>query len=56
MDPNPDNLAAAKRRLPSTRFGRPSDLAGVVTFPLFDDTAWTNDQIWSVDGGAMLRE
>lgn len=42
--------------MPSTRFGRPEDLAGVVTFLLSDDAEWINGQVWSINGGALLRE
>jgi NAD(P)-dependent dehydrogenase (short-subunit alcohol dehydrogenase family) len=42
--------------LPSPRFGKPEDLAGIVAFLLSDDGEWINGQVWSVNGGAMLRE
>jgi NAD(P)-dependent dehydrogenase (short-subunit alcohol dehydrogenase family) len=51
-----ESLAFARQTMPSTRFGRPEDLAGVVTFLLSDDAEWINGQIWSINGGALLRE
>jgi NAD(P)-dependent dehydrogenase (short-subunit alcohol dehydrogenase family) len=38
----------------SHRIGRPSDIAGMVTFLLSDDGSWVNAQVLSVDGGTML--
>lgn len=49
-------LAFARQTIPSPRFGEPSDLAGVVAFLLSDDGEWINGQVWSVNGGALLRE
>jgi NAD(P)-dependent dehydrogenase (short-subunit alcohol dehydrogenase family) len=43
------------REVPTTRLGRPSDLAAVVAFLLSDDAEWINGQVLSVDGGATLR-
>jgi NAD(P)-dependent dehydrogenase (short-subunit alcohol dehydrogenase family) len=40
----------------STRLGVPEDLAASITFLLSDDAAWVNGQIWSIDGGMLLRE
>jgi NAD(P)-dependent dehydrogenase (short-subunit alcohol dehydrogenase family) len=53
---SPEALEFARQTMPSTRFGRPEDLAGVVTFLLSDDAEWINGQIWSINGGALLRE
>jgi NAD(P)-dependent dehydrogenase (short-subunit alcohol dehydrogenase family) len=53
---NDEALAFAKMTMPSPRFGRPEDLAGVVAFLLSDDAEWINGQVWSVNGGALLRE
>lgn len=41
--------------VPTTRLGRPSDLAAVVAFLLSDDAAWINGQVWAIDGGANMR-
>lgn len=49
-------LAFARMTLPSPRLGRPEDLAGVVAFLLSDDAEWINGQVWSINGGALLRE
>jgi NAD(P)-dependent dehydrogenase (short-subunit alcohol dehydrogenase family) len=43
-------------RVPTTRLGRPSDLAAVVAFLLSDDAEWINGQTWAIDGGANMRE
>ena len=53
---NDEALAFAKQLMPSPRFGKPSDLAGVVAFLLSDDAEWINGQVWSINGGALLRE
>ncbi|MET9070600.1 SDR family oxidoreductase [Streptomyces sp. NPDC004232] len=42
-------------RVPTTRLGRPADLASVVTFLLSDDAGWINGQVWAIDGGASMR-
>jgi NAD(P)-dependent dehydrogenase (short-subunit alcohol dehydrogenase family) len=41
--------------VPTTRLGRPSDLAATVAFLLSDDAEWINGQVWAVDGGANMR-
>lgn len=53
---SPEALEFARQTMPSTRFGRPEDLAGVVAFLLSDDAEWINGQVWSINGGALLRE
>lgn len=53
---SPEALEFARLTIPSTRFGKPEDLAGVVTFLLSDDAEWINGQVWSINGGALLRE
>jgi NAD(P)-dependent dehydrogenase (short-subunit alcohol dehydrogenase family) len=53
---NAETMAMARQAMPSTRFGKPEDLAGVAAFLLSDDGEWINGQVWSVNGGAMLRE
>lgn len=49
-------LAFVRMTIPSPRFGKPEDLAGVVAFLLSDDAEWINGQVWSINGGALLRE
>jgi NAD(P)-dependent dehydrogenase (short-subunit alcohol dehydrogenase family) len=41
--------------VPTTRLGRPSDLAAVTAFLLSDDAEWINGQVWAIDGGANMR-
>jgi NAD(P)-dependent dehydrogenase (short-subunit alcohol dehydrogenase family) len=52
----PEALEFARMTIPSPRFGKPEDLAGVVAFLLSDDGEWINGQVWSINGGALLRE
>ena len=40
----------------SFRVGQPEDIAGAVAFLLSDDGEWINGQVWSVNGGAALRD
>ncbi|MEX5635064.1 SDR family NAD(P)-dependent oxidoreductase [Parafrankia sp. FMc2] len=42
-------------QVPTTRLGRPSDLAATVAFLLSDDAEWINGQVWAIDGGANMR-
>lgn len=42
-------------RVPTTRLGRPGDLAAVIAFLLSDDAEWINGQVWAIDGGANMR-
>nr|WP_018504347.1 SDR family oxidoreductase [Parafrankia discariae] len=42
-------------QVPTTRLGRASDLAAVVSFLLSDDAEWTNGPVWAIDGGANMR-
>ncbi|SDY65196.1 NAD(P)-dependent dehydrogenase, short-chain alcohol dehydrogenase family [Herbiconiux ginsengi] len=52
----PEGLAFVKQTIPSTRLGAPEDLAGIVSFLLSDDAEWINGQVWSINGGLLLRE
>jgi NAD(P)-dependent dehydrogenase (short-subunit alcohol dehydrogenase family) len=40
----------------SPRLGEPSDIAAAVAFLLSDDAEWINGQVWTVDGGALMRQ
>lgn len=53
---SPEALEFARMTIPSPRFGQPGDLAAVVAFLLSDDAEWINGQVWSISGGALLRE
>ena len=39
----------------SRRFGRPEDIAAAAAFLLSDDGEWVNGQVWSINGGHVLR-
>jgi NAD(P)-dependent dehydrogenase (short-subunit alcohol dehydrogenase family) len=41
---------------PIKRLGQPSDIAGAVVFLLSDDAEWVTGQVWSVNGGTMMRD
>jgi NAD(P)-dependent dehydrogenase (short-subunit alcohol dehydrogenase family) len=43
-------------RTRSPRLGEPSDIAAAVAFLLSDDAEWINGQVWTVDGGALMRQ
>lgn len=49
-------IAAGLAHSRSTRLGRPADLAATAAFLLSDDAEWINGQIWTVDGGTVLRD
>jgi len=53
---NEEAMAYVLQTIPSTRLGKPDDLAGVVSFLFSDDAEWINGQVWSINGGGMLRE
>jgi NAD(P)-dependent dehydrogenase (short-subunit alcohol dehydrogenase family) len=39
----------------SFRLGEPDDIGGAVAYLLSEDAAWVNGQVWSVNGGLVLR-
>jgi NAD(P)-dependent dehydrogenase (short-subunit alcohol dehydrogenase family) len=41
---------------PLRRAGEPAELAAVYAFLLSDDAAWITGQVWSVNGGRLLRD
>lgn len=51
----PELLDSFSAHLPSTRLGRPDDLAGVIAMLLSEDGRWVNGQVWHVNGGALMR-
>jgi NAD(P)-dependent dehydrogenase (short-subunit alcohol dehydrogenase family) len=42
--------------IPLNRGGTPEELAAVYAYLLSDDGAWVTGQVWSVNGGAYLRD
>lgn len=50
-----DVKAAALAGTRSTRLGTPDDIAAMVVHLLYDDGAWINGQVISVDGGWTMR-
>jgi NAD(P)-dependent dehydrogenase (short-subunit alcohol dehydrogenase family) len=47
-----EKMLAATR---STRLGTPDDVASAVAFLLSDEASWVNGQVWSVNGGMLMR-
>ncbi|MFC5745290.1 SDR family NAD(P)-dependent oxidoreductase [Actinomadura rugatobispora] len=41
--------------IPSTRLGKPEDIAAAVAFLFSDDGEWVNGQALSIDGGLIMR-
>ena len=52
---NPEFLDRVLRTSRSPRLGTPEDIAAMVAFLASDDGEWINGQVFSVDGGAVLR-
>jgi 3alpha(or 20beta)-hydroxysteroid dehydrogenase len=52
-DPNEGTWA---KKLPLGRFGRPEEIAAVVTFLASDEAAYVTGAEWSVDGGATAGD
>jgi 3alpha(or 20beta)-hydroxysteroid dehydrogenase len=52
-DPNDTTWA---RKLPLGRFGKPEEIAAVVTFLASDEAAYVTGAEWSVDGGATAGD
>jgi NAD(P)-dependent dehydrogenase (short-subunit alcohol dehydrogenase family) len=48
-------MASRRGGPPSTRLGRPGDIAATVAFLLSDDAGYINGQSLGVDGGIMFR-
>lgn len=48
-------LARSLRHTKSWRLGDPSDIAAMVVHLVSDDGAWINGQVFSVDGGTVIR-
>jgi NAD(P)-dependent dehydrogenase (short-subunit alcohol dehydrogenase family) len=42
--------------VPLGRCGTPDDLAGTYAFLLSDDALWITGQVWSINGGKLMRE
>lgn len=39
----------------STRLGKPEDIAALITFLSSDDAEWINGQVYSINGGMLMR-
>jgi 3alpha(or 20beta)-hydroxysteroid dehydrogenase len=50
------NQAPWAKKLPLGRFGRPEEIAAVVTFLASDEAAYVTGAEWSVDGGATAGD
>lgn len=50
-----DSRAHVASRMPARRWGRPDDVAPVVSWLLSQDAAWLTGQTVDVDGGWALR-
>jgi NAD(P)-dependent dehydrogenase (short-subunit alcohol dehydrogenase family) len=48
-------IAAMRAHTPSTRLGKPEDIAATVCFLLSDEAEWINGQAISVNGGALMK-
>jgi NAD(P)-dependent dehydrogenase (short-subunit alcohol dehydrogenase family) len=46
----------ASAGFPLRRAGEPAEVASVFAFLLSDDAAWITGQVWSVNGGMVMRE
>lgn len=42
--------------MPIKRLGEPEDIASTIAFLLSDDADWVTGQVWTVNGGLVLRE
>jgi NAD(P)-dependent dehydrogenase (short-subunit alcohol dehydrogenase family) len=54
--PPPEERAEKPARTCSARLGRPSDIAGTVAFLFSAGAEWINGQVWTVDGGSLMRQ
>jgi NAD(P)-dependent dehydrogenase (short-subunit alcohol dehydrogenase family) len=52
----PQERAEKLARTRSARLGQPSDIAATVAFLFSTDAEWINGQVWTVDGGALMRQ
>ena len=54
-DLSDDERQESIRRLRSHRMGKPSDVGSMAAYLLSDDGEWINGQVYSVNGGIVLR-
>jgi NAD(P)-dependent dehydrogenase (short-subunit alcohol dehydrogenase family) len=52
----PEERAEKLARTRSARLGQPADIASTVAFLFSADADWINGQVWTIDGGALLRQ
>lgn len=50
-----ESLETLRAGTRSDRLGDPDDVAGAVAYLMSDDGAWVTGQVWSVNGGLVLR-
>ena len=53
---SPEMRKAMLAGMPLTRLGQPDDVASLNAFLLSDDSDWVTGQVWTINGGASLRE
>lgn len=51
-----DYVEQGLKRVPHRRLGKPDDIASMVAFLASDDGEWINGQVFSVNGGAAMRD